>query len=52
MFIMIHFFTHLSQMDFPISSNWKSLFSILWLLGGIFHFQILIEHSVSKQWIP
>ena len=43
--------THLSQMNFPISIDRMSLYQILGVLGGIFHFiQILIEHSVSKQW--
>ena len=38
-------------MNFPISIDRTSLFQILGVLGGIFHFiQILIERSVSKQW--
>ena len=45
--------THLSRMNFPISIGRMSLFQILGVLGGIFHFiQILMEHSVSKQWRP
>ena len=47
------YLTHLSRMNFPISISRMSPFQILGVLSGIFHFiQILIEHSVSKQWIP
>ena len=40
--------SQLSRIYFPISIGRTSLFQILEVLGGIFHFQILIEHSVSK----
>ena len=39
--------SHLYQLDERVH------FLILGVFGGIFHFnQILIEHSVSKQWRP
>ena len=40
-------------MDFPTLISRMNLFPIFGVLGGIFHFfQIFIEHTVSKQWIP
>ena len=43
--------THLGQMEFPTLIIWTSLFQGLWVVGRYFHFiQILIEHSLSKQW--
>ena len=46
--------THLNRMNFPISIGRTSLFRILGVLGVFFFnfIQILIEHSVSKQWKP
>ena len=38
-------------MEIPTLINWASPFPFKELLDGILHFiQILIEHSVSKQW--
>ena len=40
-------------MNLPICIDRMSIFQILGVLGGIFHFiQKFIEHSVSKQWVP
>ena len=45
--------THLCRMEFPILNNWTSPFPFkgCWVILFIF-IQILIEHSVSKQWRP
>ena len=43
--------THLRRMEFPSIINWTSPFPFKGLLGGLFIvIQILIVHSVSKQW--
>ena len=45
--------THFSRMDLTLLISRTSPFRNLVMLGGIFFFiQILIEHSVSKQWSP
>ena len=41
--------THLCRMHFPILINWTSLFPILGLLGGIFHFYSSFKRSFCKQ---
>ena len=41
--------THLSRMNFPIAISRTSLFPILGLLGGIFHFYLNFKRKFCKQ---
>ena len=41
--------THLCKMYFPININWTSLFPILVLLGGIFHFDSNFKRNFCNQ---
>ena len=41
--------THLCLMTFPIFINWTSLFPILVLFGGFFHFQSNFNRTFCKQ---
>ena len=50
--ILQHFWpslTHLSRMNFPISISRTSLFQILGVLGGIFHFYSNLNRTFCKQ---
>ena len=45
--------THLSRMNFPIPIRRTSLFQILGVFGGIFHFYSIFDRYVlSNQWRP
>ena len=43
--------THLAEWNFPLKSTFHFHFKGRWAIVFIF-IQILIEHSVSKQWRP
>ena len=47
--IFFNILTHLCQMYLPILINWTSPFSILGLLGGIFHFYSNLKRNFCKQ---